>query len=75
MLFVPVTSIWICKSSKAYNFADNKPAVVVTHGDELSLSERAIIRTRLGKLLGIPPIKQIFDIPGDTNWYVLFLHK
>ncbi|CAL9211249.1 unnamed protein product [Musa hybrid cultivar] len=50
------------------SFKDNKPAVVVTHGDELSLSERAIIRTRLGELLGIPPIKQIFDIPGTSEF-------
>ncbi|URE17527.1 hypothetical protein MUK42_32029 [Musa troglodytarum] len=49
------------------SFKDNKPAVVVTHGDELSLSERALIRTCLGDLLGIPPIKQIFDIPETMN--------
>lgn len=44
---------------------DDKPVVVVTHGDLLSLSDRLRIRVHLGELLGIPPAKQIFDIPGD----------
>ncbi|KAK7395423.1 hypothetical protein VNO78_15981 [Psophocarpus tetragonolobus] len=42
---------------------DDKPVLVFTHGDLLSLSERALVRGYLGKLLGIPPTKQIFDIP------------
>ncbi|XP_008780962.1 uncharacterized protein LOC103700848 isoform X2 [Phoenix dactylifera] len=49
------------------SFRDNKPVVVVTHGDELSLFERAHIRTYLGELLGIPPLTQIFDIPGTNE--------
>lgn len=45
--------------------ADDKPVLVLTHGDLLSLSDRARVRAYLGELLGIPPTKQIFDIPGD----------
>ncbi|KAF5741291.1 hypothetical protein HS088_TW10G00287 [Tripterygium wilfordii] len=45
------------------SFKDDKPVVVVTHGDLLSLTDRARIRVHLGKLLGISPAKQIFDIP------------
>lgn len=45
-------------------FSDDKPAVVITHGDLLSLADRARVRVHLGELLGIPPAKQIFDIPG-----------
>lgn len=55
---------------------DDKPVVVVTHGDLLSLTDRAHIRTYLGELLGIPPAKQIFDIPGDSHqviWILLLL--
>jgi hypothetical protein len=43
--------------------------VVVTHGDLLSLNDRARVRVHLGELLGIPPAKQIFDIPGDPIWF------
>ncbi|XP_072964315.1 uncharacterized protein [Typha angustifolia] len=49
------------------SFRDNKPVVVVTHGEELSLPERAQVRTHLGEILGIPPTKQIFDIPSDVS--------
>ncbi|KAK1356019.1 Phosphate import ATP-binding protein like [Heracleum sosnowskyi] len=45
------------------SFKDDKPVLVVTHGDFLSLSDRARVRVHLGELLGIPPKKQIFDIP------------
>ncbi|RDX90830.1 hypothetical protein CR513_27262, partial [Mucuna pruriens] len=45
------------------SFKDDKPVLVFTHGDLLSLSERALVRAHLGSLLGIPPTKQIFDIP------------
>lgn len=48
-------------------FADAKPAVVITHGDVLSISNRAHVRLCLGELLGVPPEKQIFDIPGPTQ--------
>ncbi|XP_054783019.1 uncharacterized protein LOC129290306 isoform X2 [Prosopis cineraria] len=44
------------------SFQDDKPVLVVTHGDLLSLSDRARVRARLVELLGIPPA-QIFDIP------------
>ncbi|KAM0933143.1 putative P-loop containing nucleoside triphosphate hydrolase [Dioscorea sansibarensis] len=45
---------------------DSKPVVVVTHGDGLSLSNRARVCAYLGEVLCIPPTKQIFDIP-DTD--------
>ncbi|KAJ7961607.1 P-loop containing nucleoside triphosphate hydrolases superfamily protein [Quillaja saponaria] len=45
------------------SFRDDKPVIVVTHGDLLSLSDRARVRAYLGELLGVPPTKQIFDIP------------
>jgi len=44
--------------------ADDKPVLVFTHGDLLSYTERAHVRGHLGRILGIPPTKQIFDIPG-----------
>lgn len=46
-------------------FTDDRPLIVVTHGDILSCFDRARVRFHLGELLGIPPTKQIFDIPGD----------
>ncbi|GLU07970.1 hypothetical protein SLE2022_249070 [Rubroshorea leprosula] len=46
---------------------DDKPVVVVTHGDLLSLADRVRVRVHLGELLGIPPVKQIFDIPGNLD--------
>ncbi|KAI4340320.1 hypothetical protein MLD38_025170 [Melastoma candidum] len=48
------------------SFKDDKPAVVITHGDLLSIGERARVRIYLGELLGVHPAKQIFDIP-DTD--------
>ncbi|XP_031100270.1 uncharacterized protein LOC116004379 isoform X2 [Ipomoea triloba] len=58
--------------SKAFNspflsFKDDKPVVVVTHGDLLSLSERVRVRVHLGELLGIHPKTQIFDIPESDD--------
>lgn len=44
---------------------DDKPVIVVTHGDLLALSDRVRVRVYLGELLGIPPRTQIFDIAGD----------
>ncbi|KAK2662740.1 hypothetical protein Ddye_001314 [Dipteronia dyeriana] len=44
------------------SFKDDKPVVVVTHGDLLSLIDRAHVRTHLGELLGVPPMQQFFDI-------------
>ncbi|XP_019089692.1 PREDICTED: uncharacterized protein LOC104732423 isoform X2 [Camelina sativa] len=49
------------------SFKDDKPAVVMTHGDLLSREERARARVFLGELLGIPPDKQIFDIPASRD--------
>ncbi|KAI4356341.1 hypothetical protein L6164_000371 [Bauhinia variegata] len=49
------------------SFKDDKPVLVVTHGDLLSLSDRARVRAHLGELLGIPPTKQIFDIPESDS--------
>ncbi|XP_044493054.1 uncharacterized protein LOC123216633 [Mangifera indica] len=49
------------------SFKDDKPVVVVTHGDLLSLTDRARIRIYLGELLGVPPVKQIFDIPENDD--------
>ncbi|KAB2602173.1 hypothetical protein D8674_003178 [Pyrus ussuriensis x Pyrus communis] len=48
-------------------FKDDKPLLVVTHGDLLSLDERARVRVHLGELLGIPPTTQIFDIPESSD--------
>ncbi|XP_068323746.1 uncharacterized protein [Pyrus communis] len=48
-------------------FKDDKPLLVVTHGDLLSLDERARVRVHLGELLGIPPTTQIFDIPVESS--------
>ncbi|XP_019178473.1 PREDICTED: uncharacterized protein LOC109173662 isoform X4 [Ipomoea nil] len=58
--------------SKAFNspflsFKEDKPVVVVTHGDLLSLSERVRVRIHLGELLGIHPKTQIFDIPESDD--------
>ncbi|GLU03869.1 hypothetical protein SLE2022_210420 [Rubroshorea leprosula] len=49
------------------SFKDDKPVVVVTHGDLLSIADRVWVRVHLGELLGIPPEKQIFDIPGNSD--------
>ncbi|KAF9606051.1 hypothetical protein IFM89_022210 [Coptis chinensis] len=46
---------------------DDKPVVVCTHGDILSHTDRACVRIHLGELLGIPPAKQIFDIPDKCD--------
>ncbi|CAA2967864.1 P-loop containing nucleoside triphosphate hydrolases superfamily [Olea europaea subsp. europaea] len=49
------------------SFKDDKPAIVVTHGDLLSLSDRVRVRVHLGKLFGVPPTRQIFDIPESND--------
>ncbi|XP_042516192.1 uncharacterized protein LOC122090620 [Macadamia integrifolia] len=49
------------------SFKDAKPVVVFTHGDLLSRSERARVRIHLGELLGVPPDRQIFDIPEKID--------
>ncbi|KAA0026165.1 MMR_HSR1 domain-containing protein [Cucumis melo var. makuwa] len=45
------------------SYGDDKPVVVLTHGDLLSFADRVRVRGHLGNLLGIPSTKQIFDIP------------
>ncbi|CAN6554274.1 unnamed protein product [Malus baccata var. baccata] len=54
-------------NSRYLAFKDDKPLLVVTHGDLLSLDERARVRVHLGELLGIPPTTQIFDIPVESS--------
>lgn len=49
------------------SFKDDKPAIAVTHGDLLPLSDRVRVRVYLGELLGVPPTGQIFDIPEDND--------
>ncbi|XP_012490894.1 uncharacterized protein LOC105803317 isoform X2 [Gossypium raimondii] len=49
------------------SFKDDKPVVVITHGDLLSIADRVRARVYLGELLGIPPAKQIFDIPENHD--------
>lgn len=53
--------------SSFLSFKDQKPAIAITHGDLLSLSERARVRVYLGELLGVHPSKQTFDIPDDCE--------
>ncbi|KAF7825847.1 uncharacterized protein G2W53_017011 [Senna tora] len=48
------------------SFKDDKPVLVVTHGDLLSLSDRARVCAHMVELLGIPPT-QIFDIPAESD--------
>ncbi|XP_072070211.1 uncharacterized protein [Arachis hypogaea] len=50
-------------NSPFLSFKDDKPVLVFTHGDLLSLPDRVRVRAYLGELLGIPPTIQIFDIP------------
>nr|GEU76654.1 GTP binding domain, P-loop containing nucleoside triphosphate hydrolase [Tanacetum cinerariifolium] len=54
-------------SSQFLSFKDHKPAIAITHGDLLSISERACVRVYLGELLGVHPSKQTFDIPDDCE--------
>ncbi|RZC68655.1 hypothetical protein C5167_031878 [Papaver somniferum] len=54
-------------SSPYLSFKDDKPVVVITHGDFMSHSNRARVRLHLGELLGIPPDTQIFDIPDNCD--------
>ena len=49
--------------------ADDKPVVVVTHGDRLSIQQRVHVQAELAELLDIPA-QQIYDIPGMES--VLF---
>lgn len=49
------------------SFKDDKPVVVITHGDLLSLSDRVKVRIYVGELLGVSPTRQIFDIPENNE--------
>lgn len=49
------------------SFGDDKPAVVVTHGDRLSFEQRSYVQNELAKTLAIP-LQQIFDIPGSDDY-------
>lgn len=64
-----ISLTWFQNSSQSDSLflllADDKPVLVLTHGDLLSISDRARVRAYLGELLGIPPTEQIFDIPGS----------
>ncbi|CAL4907230.1 unnamed protein product [Urochloa decumbens] len=48
------------------SIGDDKPVVVVTHGDRLSILQRAHVQNELADVLGIP-VQQIFDIPGADD--------
>lgn len=49
------------------SFKDDRPVVVVTHGDLLSIPDRVRVRIYLGELFGVPPQTQIFDIPESND--------
>ncbi|XP_071738086.1 uncharacterized protein [Rutidosis leptorrhynchoides] len=54
-------------SSRYMSYKDQKPAIVITHGDLLTLDERSLVRFFLGELFGVHPITQIFEIPDDDE--------
>ncbi|KAL4558548.1 hypothetical protein LXL04_036749 [Taraxacum kok-saghyz] len=54
-------------SSPYLCFKDHKPAIAITHGDLLTLSERARVCIHLGEILNVHPIKQTFDIPDNFD--------
>uniref|UniRef100_A0ACD5U663 Uncharacterized protein n=1 Tax=Avena sativa TaxID=4498 RepID=A0ACD5U663_AVESA len=49
------------------SFGDDKPAVVVTHGDRLSFQQRSYVQNEIAETLAIP-LQQIFDIPGSDDY-------
>ncbi|RCV14353.1 hypothetical protein SETIT_2G418800v2 [Setaria italica] len=49
------------------SIGDDKPVVVVTNGERLSIQQRACVQNKLVDLLGIP-VQQIFDIPGSDDY-------
>jgi len=49
------------------SIGDDKPVVVVTHGDCLSMLQRAHVQNELAEVFGIP-VRQIFDIPGSDDY-------
>lgn len=50
------------------SIGDDKPVIVVTHGDRLSVQQRAHVQNALAVLLGIP-VQQIYDIPGYDDYH------
>lgn len=48
------------------SIGDDKPVVVVTHGDRLSIQQRVHVQAELAELLDIPA-QQIYDIPGSDD--------
>uniref|UniRef100_A0ACD5TPQ7 Uncharacterized protein n=1 Tax=Avena sativa TaxID=4498 RepID=A0ACD5TPQ7_AVESA len=50
------------------SFGDDKPAVVVTHGDRLSFQQRSYVQNEMAETLAIP-LQQIFDIPGTLLFF------
>ncbi|XP_062181398.1 uncharacterized protein LOC133885675 [Phragmites australis] len=49
------------------SIGDDKPAVVVTHGDRLSIQQRVHVQNELAELLGVP-LQQFFFIPGSDGY-------
>ncbi|XP_051115795.1 uncharacterized protein LOC127240964 [Andrographis paniculata] len=49
------------------SFKDDKPAIVITHGDLLSIEDRVSVRLYLGDVMQAHPKTQIFDIPDDED--------
>ncbi|KAH9304240.1 hypothetical protein KI387_008644, partial [Taxus chinensis] len=49
------------------SFKDDKPVIVMTHGDALDASNRLKARIFLGELLGVSAADQIFDISDECN--------
>lgn len=62
-----IETVTMTYSCPYLSFKDDKPVIVVTHGDLLSLGDRARVRVYLGEKLGVPPAKQIFDIPENSD--------
>ncbi|XP_021990283.1 uncharacterized protein LOC110886756 isoform X1 [Helianthus annuus] len=54
-------------SSPFLSFKDHKHVIAITHGDLLSISERARVGVYLGHLLGVHPSKQTFDVPDNCE--------
>jgi len=48
-------------------FKDDRPVIVMTHGDMLSEDDRIKARIFLGNMLGVSPVDHIFDIAGFTG--------
>ncbi|KAG5603211.1 hypothetical protein H5410_034581 [Solanum commersonii] len=67
-LFLVVGAYYSSFNLRILAISDEKPIVVLTHGDLLSLSDRTRICMHLGQLLGIHPKKQIFDIPESDDF-------